>query len=82
MSYLVFNEDKILKLTRASNIQKAHGHDDISIKMIKICDKSFLEQLVLLFQNPIKSYFHPDIGKRSHIILATLSLYLKRVAIS
>ena len=33
---LDFNEEKILKIIRAFNIHKAHGHDDISIRMIEI----------------------------------------------
>ena len=42
-----FNEEEILKIIRALNIRKAHGHDDLSIRMIKICDKSLL---ILLFK--------------------------------
>ena len=45
-----FNEDKILKIIRVRNIHKAHGHDNISIRMIKICDKSLLKPLILLFE--------------------------------
>ena len=30
-----FNGDEILKIVRALNTHKAHGHDDISIRMIK-----------------------------------------------
>ena len=44
-----FNEDEILKKIRALNIHKAHGHNDISITMIKICDKSLLKLLILHF---------------------------------
>ena len=36
LSSLDFNEDKILKIIRALNIHKAHGHHDISIRMIKM----------------------------------------------
>ena len=35
---LGFNEDEILKIIRALNILKAYGHDDISSRIIKICD--------------------------------------------
>ena len=38
-----FNEDEVLKVIRALNIHKAHGHDDISIRVLKICDKSLLK---------------------------------------
>ena len=48
---LDFNEDEILKITRALNINKAHGHDNISIRMIKICDESLLKSFFILFKN-------------------------------
>ena len=35
-----FNEEEIIKIIRSLNVNKAHGHDDIFIRMIKICDKS------------------------------------------
>ena len=70
LSSLDFNEDEILKIIRALNIHKAHGHDDISIRMIKICDKSLLKPLTILFQNSTKSSCYPVIWKRSNIIAA------------
>ena len=49
---------------------KAHGHDYISIRMIKICDKSLLKPLILLFENSTKSSCYLDIWKISNIIPA------------
>ena len=63
-----FNENNILKITRALNIHKDHGHDDISIRMIKICDKSLLKPLILLFENSTESSCYPEIWKRFNII--------------
>ena len=40
---LDFKEGEILKIIRALNMHKAHGYDDISIRMLKICDKSLLK---------------------------------------
>ena len=68
VSSLDFNEDEILQMIRALNIHKAHGHDDISIRMIKICEKSLLKPLTILFQNSTKSLCYPVIWKRSNII--------------
>ena len=48
-----FNEDEILKIIRDLNKYRAHGHDDISIRMVKICDKLLLQPLILLFHNSI-----------------------------
>ena len=59
---------KVFKIIRALNIHKPHGHDDISITMIKICDKSFLKPLILLFQNSAKVSYFPSIWKRSNSI--------------
>ena len=70
LNYINFNEGEILKIIRALNINKAHAHDDISIRMIKICDKSLLKPLILLFANSTKLSCYPDIWKRSNIIPA------------
>ena len=68
LTSLDFSEEEIIKIIRALNIHKAPGHDDISIRMIKVCDKSLLKPLILLFQNSGKLPYFPDIWKRSNII--------------
>ena len=68
LSSLDLNEDEILKIIRALNIYIAHGYDDISIRIIKICDKSLTKPLIILFKNSTKSSYYPDIRKRSNII--------------
>ena len=65
---LDFNEDEVLKIIRSLNMHKAHGYDDISIRIIKICDKSLLKPLIILSKNSTKSSHYPDIWKRSNII--------------
>ena len=67
---LDFNEGDILKIIRALNINKAHGHDSISIRMIKTCDESLLKPLLTLFKNSHKLSYYPDIWKKSNIIPA------------
>ena len=49
-------------------MHKAHEHDDISIRMIKLCDKSLVKPLIILFQNSIKLSHYPDIWKKSNTI--------------
>ena len=53
---LDFNEGNILKIIRALNINKAHGHDDISIRMIKICDETLTKPSFIFFRNSLKNY--------------------------
>ena len=64
---LDFNEGEILKITRALNITKAHGHDNISIRIIKICDESLLKSLFILFKNSLKLSYFSDVWKKSNI---------------
>ena len=64
------NQDEILKIIRTLNVNKTHGHDGISIRMIKIYDKSISKPLLILFQNSIKLSCYPDIWKKSNIIPA------------
>ena len=66
---LNFDEEELIKLIRNLNVHKAHGLDDISIRMIKICDKSILKPLIILFENATKSSYYPDIW-------VNLTLYL------
>ena len=70
LEFLEFNEGEILKIIRALNINKVHCHDDISIRMVKICNKLLLKPLTILFKNLTSSCCYPDIWKKSHIIPA------------
>ena len=65
---LHFDEEELIKIIRSLKVHKAHGHDDISIRMVKICDKSILKPLIPLFENSTKSSYYPDIWKKSNII--------------
>ena len=65
LNSLDFNKDKILKIIRTSNINKARNCDDISIRIMKICDKSLTKPLIILSKNSTKSSYYPDIWRRS-----------------
>ena len=67
---LDFSNDEILKLIRSLNVHKAHGHDDIPITMIKLCDKSLVKSLIISFQDSIKLSHYPDIWRKSNVIPA------------
>ena len=68
LSAINFEKEDILKIIRNLNVIKAHGHDNISIRMLKICDSVLLEPLSLICKNCINSGVFPDLWKRSHII--------------
>ena len=50
------------------NINKTHGHDEISIRMIKICDEALVKPLSLIYKNCIDTGVFPDIWKKSNIV--------------
>ena len=68
LSSINFEKEDILKIIRKLNVNKAHGHDNISIRMLKICDSVLVEPLPLIYKYCINSGVFPDIWKRSHII--------------
>ena len=50
---LCFCKSDVIKLIKALDVSKAHGHDGISVKMIKICADSIAYSLTLIFQNSL-----------------------------
>ena len=64
----VFNGQDVIKIIRALNINKAHGHDDISIRMIKICESALVKTLSIIFSNSLKTGTFPYIWKKCNVI--------------
>ena len=55
-------------MIRNLNVNKAHDHDNSSIRMLKKCDSEVVKPLSLIYKNCIDSGTFPDIWKRSHIV--------------
>ena len=68
LNSISFEKEDVLKIMRNLNVNKAHGHDNISIRMLKICDSEVVEPLSLTYKNCIDSGISPDTWKRSHSI--------------
>ena len=60
LSVINFIDDYILKIIRSLNINKARGYDDISIRMVKICDKAICECMSIIYKNCIDTGIFPD----------------------
>ena len=60
------NKD-IINVIKAFDPCKAHGYDDISIRMLKICDSAIVKPLTILFKNCISEGIFPDNWKKSNI---------------
>ena len=50
------------------NVNKAHGHDNISIRIIKIFGKSICKPLELIFRNSLAVGKFPQIWKKANVI--------------
>ena len=61
-------EDNILKIVRALNTNKAHGHHEMSVRIIKICDEAIAKPLSLTYYNCIEKDIFPDVWKKSNIV--------------
>ena len=48
LTSIVFNDQSISKIIRALDVNKTHGHDIISVRMIKLYDKSIIPAISLI----------------------------------
>ena len=64
----VISDDKILKIIRNLNPNKAHGWDEISVRMIKLCDESLIIPLRLIFENCLRYGIFPETWKRANVV--------------
>ena len=62
--------DDILKIIRNLDPNKAHGHDMISIRMVKLCDASLCKPLELIFKSCLKSGKFPLEWKKANVVPA------------
>ena len=65
---LIFSEEKILRIIRNLNPNKAHGWDEISVRMIKMCDNSLIIPLKLIFQNCLRRGIFPETWKQPNVV--------------
>ena len=54
------NKD-IINIIKSLNEDKVHGHDNISIRMLKICDTAIVELLSIIFNNCVNQSMFRDI---------------------
>ena len=62
-------ENEILAIIKALDPNKAHGFDNISIKMIKICSQSLILPLKIIFEHSLKKGKFRKIWKKANVVL-------------
>ena len=65
---IVINREKVLRLIRSLDTNKAHGWDEISVHMIKICDSSLVEPLCHIFETYLATGICPSMWKKANIV--------------
>ena len=70
LSTIHFTSDDILKIIKNLDPNKAHGHDMISIWMIKICDASICKPLKLIFRSCFENGKFPTEWKKANVVPA------------
>ena len=63
-----FSDDLVINIIRNLNVNKAHGHGGISIRMIKMCDESLVRPLSIIFRNSLNSCIYPSTWKKANVI--------------
>ena len=62
------SECDILAIIKGLDPAKAHGLDNISIKMIKICNDSITKPLKIIFEQSLKQCEFPDLWKKANVV--------------
>ena len=63
-----FTAEKIEKIIVSLNPNKCHGHDNISIRMFKICSDSICKPLELIFKQALITGVFPSDWKKGNIV--------------
>ena len=65
---IIFSKEDIYKIIKNLDPNKAHGHDMISIRMIKLCGISICKPLEIIFQNCLHSGKFPSKWKKANVV--------------
>ena len=59
--------DYILSQIRSLNINKSSGPDEISARMLMLCDDNIVVPLKLIFTNILSTGVYPEMGKLANV---------------
>ena len=68
LNSLGISEQDILLIIKALDSSKAHGYDNLSIKMIKFCEESITIPLKIIFDEALKCGVFPEIWKKANVV--------------
>ena len=65
---MTFSESDVIKIIRTLDVNKAHRHDNVSVRMIKLCINSVVHPFTFIFQNSMAAGTFPTQRKRANIV--------------
>ena len=68
MSSVTFSKDDIEKLIQNLDPNEAHGHDQISIRMLKLCSNSICKPLEIIFNRCLETSTFPNDWKKGNVV--------------
>ena len=66
-SFSIIEKD-ISLIIKALDSSKAHGYDNLSIKMIKLCEESIVIPLKIIFEESLECGVFPEIWKKANVV--------------
>ena len=63
-----FNEAKLIAFVYALDVNKVHGWDEVSIRMVKICGESLVKPLISIFTFSLNSGKFPEDWKKANVV--------------
>ena len=64
---ITISRNQILDIIKTLNVNKAHGPDDISGRMIELCGENITLPLCIIFKNIIKTGIFPNLWKSANV---------------
>ena len=68
LSEFKFSKQDIYEIIDKLDPNKAHGHDMISVRMLKICGLSVCKPLKMIFKNCLNEGYFPNEWKRANVV--------------
>ena len=79
MNSFKVTESDILSIIKSLDSTKAHGYDNLSIRMIKMCSESTTLSLKIIFQESLKRGKFPEIWEKKQTWFLYINKKTKRL---
>ena len=78
LSPVTFSAEDIGKIIQGLGPNKSHGHDNISIRMLKICGDIISKSLEMIFSQALTSGLFPSEWEKSNITQSLCFLFARK----